>query len=280
VDPAAPTRKRPPDWIVYGGLVLAFVALAVSEQERADAPAAPPPVQESAAALVAGAPINAAAVKPVPARASDTRVGTAFSISDKGVWLAARHVVAGCRQTAVIVAPGRGVLAQVTLDSANDVAVLITAGGAPPLPLALDQPLSEGQRAYHPGFPQGRPGEAATRLLGRDSLRSPARASRPQPVLAWAEVGRTDGLKGSLAGLSGAPVLDPAGRVVGVTLAESPRRGRIYAAPPEAIRAALAHAHASPSGFAQGQPITTDNYGRVADGLRRDLRVAQVACLR
>jgi hypothetical protein len=29
-----------------------------------------------------------------------------------------------------------------------------------------------------------------------------------------------------------------------------------------------------------GEPITTDNYGRVADTLRRDLRVAQVICLK
>jgi hypothetical protein len=29
-----------------------------------------------------------------------------------------------------------------------------------------------------------------------------------------------------------------------------------------------------------GEPITVENYGRVADGLRRDLRVVRVACLR
>ena len=27
------------------------------------------------------------------------------------------------------------------------------------------------------------------------------------------------------------------------------------------------------------EPVTTENYGRVADDLRRDLRVAQVVCL-
>ena len=32
--------------------------------------------------------------------------------------------------------------------------------------------------------------------------------------------------------------------------------------------------------FAVGEPITTENYGRVADALRRDLRVAQVVCTR
>ena len=96
---------------------------------------------------------------------------------------------------------------------------------------------------------------------------------------AWAEIGRTDGLEGSLAGLSGAPVLDGAGQVVGVTLAESPRRGRIYSAPRQAISAALAASGQKPAAFAPGQPVTTDNYGRAADGLRRDLSVAEVVCL-
>jgi hypothetical protein len=34
-----------------------------------------------------------------------------------------------------------------------------------------------------------------------------------------------------------------------------------------------------PAADASGEPIDTDNYGRVADDLRRDLRVAQVMCL-
>ena len=96
---------------------------------------------------------------------------------------------------------------------------------------------------------------------------------------AWAAVGPPDGLQGSLAGLSGAPVLDAKGEVVGVTLAESPRRGRIYAAPRRTISAALAAAGQTAAAFAQGQPITTDNYGRAADVLRRELSVAEVVCL-
>ena len=92
-------------------------------------------------------------------------------------------------------------------------------------------------------------------------------------------MGKTDGLKGSLAGLSGAPVLDAKGQVIGVTLAESPRRGRIYSATRRDIRTALAASGQKPAVFAQGQPITTDNYGRAADGLRRNLSVAEVVCL-
>src|SRR5262249_52501789 len=163
----------------------------------------------------------------------------AFSVSDAGVWLTARHVVDGCQRAAVLVSPSRGVEAKVSADRSSDLAVLTTEGGAPPLPLALDIAPQDGQRGYHPGFPPGQPGEAGSpprsrkgppggappRLLGRYGRRRPGRGQPPQPVLAWAEIGRTDGLKGGLAGLSGAPVLDGAGRVVGVTLAESPRRG-------------------------------------------------------
>ena len=277
---AALRLPRLPDWIVYAAAVLALAALAVGGQERADAPPAPPPIAGADEALTAASgSLPPSALKRLPAGAVESASGTAFSVSDAGVWITARHVVGGCRRTAVLVSGGRGVEAKVSADPLSDLAVLVTEGGAPPLPLAPSGPLGPGQRGYHPGFPGGQPGEAATRLLGRYELGGQARGSRPEPVLAWAEVGRTDGLKGSLAGLSGAPVLDRAGRVVGVTLAESPRRGRIYSAPPEAIQAALVHAGRKASGFAQGQVITTDNYGRAADGLRRDLRVAQVVCL-
>ena len=73
---------------------------------------------------------------------------------------------------------------------------------------------------------------------------------------------------------------DRAGRVIGVTVAESPRRGRIYTAAPETVAGALAATHQRAARFAVGEPITVDNYGRVADTLRRDLRVAQVICLK
>jgi hypothetical protein len=115
--------------------------------------------------------------------------------------------------------------------------------------------------------------------LGPQTVRSRLRGEPPQALLAWAEVGRTDGLKGTLAGLSGAPAMDGEGRVIGVTLAEAPRRGRIYTTTPGAVRQALAAARVKPATVAAGPPITSDNYGRAADSLRRDVRVAQVVCL-
>jgi S1-C subfamily serine protease len=273
--------RRPPDWLIYAGAVFALATLCMSQKERADAPPAPPPLPGAELALAPeSGSLDPAKARPLPATAEEQVAGTAFSVSEAGVWLTARHVVSGCARIAVLVSPGRGVLARAAaLDRSSDLAVLTTAGGAPPLPLAPDRRLAHGQLGFHPGYPRGQPGEAASRLLGPYLLPAAGPGGRSVRVLAWAEVGRTDGLKGSLAGLSGAPVLDAAGAVVGVTLAEGPRRGRLYSAPAAAIRTALARAGKKPAAFAQGQPVTTENYGRAADALRRELSVAEVACL-
>lgn len=270
---------RLPDWLVYSAVVAALVVTAIGRQEKADAPAPPPPVPgEEGVPLAPSSPFDPAVVVEVQDQ-TEPGSGTAFSVADSGVWMTARHVVDGCRQAALVVAEGRGVAAKVMLDPNGDAAILTTEGGAPAMPLGIDRPLHRGDRAFHPGFPQGSPGEATSRLLGRENLIVRGRGARTEPVLVWAETGRTDSVHGSLAGLSGAPALDASGRVIGVTIAESPRRGRIYTTDPSAIRDALSAAHQRAASEAAGEPITVDNYGRVADSLRRDLRVAQVVCL-
>jgi serine protease Do len=266
--------------MIYSAVVAALVVAAIGRREVADAPPPPPPVPgEEGAALGPASPFDPAIVVRAPTQPTPN-AGTAFSVSDGGVWLTARHVVEGCRQVAVIVAPGRGVAAKVQIDPRGEAAILTTEGGAPAMPLGLSQPMHRGDRAFHPGFPQGRPGEVTSRLLGREKLVIHGRGARSESVLVWAEVGRTDTLNGTLSGLSGAPALDVAGRVIGVTIAEAPRRGRIYTTAPETVARALTAAHRRPDSFAVGEPVTTENYGRVADSLRRDLRVAQVTCLR
>ena len=269
---------RPPDWLVYGALVGGLLLLSFNHREKANAPEAPPPMPGDARMpLAATSPFSTSRVVPVGVH-PETAAGSAFSAGDGGVWLTARHVLDGCRQSAIVVAAGRGVAARVRAVE-GDVAVLTTEGGAPALPLSAGADPKVGARAFLPGFPQGRPGEAASRLLGPQQVRGHGRGARVSSLLAWAEIGRTDGLKGSLAGLSGAPVLDTAGDVVGVTLAEAPRRGRVFTATPQTVRRALAAAGVKPAPPGTGQPISVENYGRVADGLRRDLRVAQVVCL-
>lgn len=273
--------RRPPDWLIYGVVVAALLGAAISRREDADAPEPPPPLPEEAEGALLGpaTPFDPQIYVEVSGE-PQPGLGTAFSINGGGLWLTARHVVEGCRQAAVIVGPGRGVAADVRIDPRADIALLRTAGGPEPLPSALDRPLRSGQRAFHLGYPAGEPGEATSRLLGRETLVVLGRGARNEPVLAWAEAGRTEGLNGSLAGLSGAPALDASGRIVGVTIAESPRRGRIYTTAPDTLNRALAESRAAGPPRTPGEAaITPENYGRVADDLRRDLRVARVVCL-
>jgi serine protease Do len=270
---------RLPDWVVYGAIIVVLLAAALGRDERTDAPPPPPkgadPLGE---ALGPASPFDPSIVVDVPEKPGPA-AGTAFSIARSGVWLTARHVVDGCKRVAIVVGPGTGVAVDVRIDPKGEAALLYTDGGAAPLPLALGEPLRRGQRAFHPGFPQGEPGEASSRLLGRENLIVRGHGARTEPVLVWAETGRTKGLTGTLGGLSGAPALDNQGRVLGVTIAESPRRGRIYTTAPEIVRATLTADGRRVEAAPTGEPITPQNYFIVSDDLRRELQVAQVVCL-
>lgn len=269
-------RPRIPDWLLYVGILSGVAVVSVGLAEKVDAPAPPAPGYAEAALLGPVTPFDPEVIVDAPHRAFQPTSGTAFSIADDGRWITARHVVEGCRRPALLVGGGRAVAAAFRLAPHADVALLITDGGPVGLPLKPGEP-SVGQLAFHPGFPKGRAGEVASRLLGEDLIRSPGRGRTSERVLAWAEVGRTAGLGGALSGLSGAPALDRMGRVVGVTIAEAPRRGRIYTTTPEALEQAV-RGQTEPAAV-RDERLTPENYGRVSDDLRRELRVAQVVCL-
>jgi len=270
---------RPPDWLLYGGVIAVLIGISLHQRENADAPPAPPPPDAAEGALLGPiTPFDPSVTVIAPDSPFQPSAGTAFSIAPDGRWVTARHVVEGCRRPALVVGGGRAVAADVRLSPRADIALLITDGGPPALVTPERPDLHVGQRAFHPGFPQGRAGEVTTRLLGRETLKVRGRNQHDEAVLAWAEVGRTAGLEGTLAGLSGAPALDRQGRVVGLTIAEAPRRGRIYTTAPDTLGPAIRGVQKGDEA-ALGEPVTVDNYGRVADSLRRDLRVAQVVCL-
>ena len=204
--------------------------------------------------------------------------GTAFSIAGDGRWLTARHVVEGCRRPALVVGDRRAVGADVRLAEQADIALMITEGGPTALPVMADRPLRRGQRAFHPGFPQGEPGEVTTRLLGRETLRVRGAARATSRCWSGPRSGGPRVWMARLAGLSGAPAIDSRGRAIGVTIAESPRRGRVYTTAPETYGPAI-RGEQRPDERVLAQDITTENYGEVSEDLRRDLRVAQVVCL-
>jgi hypothetical protein len=191
----------------------------------------------------------------------------------------ARAPFEACQRAAVLLGGGQALEAR-PAPRRGLTAVLATDGGSTPLPLAPPASLRIDQPGFVAGFAEGRPGELAVRLVGRSELVVGGHGRRREPVLVWALVGRTRGLHGPMEGLEGAPVLDAEGRVVGVAVKEERQRGRLLTATPEDLAAAAPKASArSTHETAPGEPITMTNYGRAADSLRRDLRVAEVRCL-
>ena len=269
---------RPLAWFIYPTLLVVLLLAALGRRTHADSPP-PPPLLPSPErdVLAETAPIDPAAMVRVRSRHGPD-AGTAFSVGDGGVWLTAGASLADCARPAVLVNDLEGVVARVVAGPGGRVAVLVSPRGAPALPVASAAP-TPGALAFAPGFPHGRPGEVAAHLLGSRQLRFGGRTGPRAPALVWAEIGRTEGLNGALTGLAGAPLLDGEGRVVGLVLAEAPRRGRLYAASPAELAAALAAAKAPRPGQASGATITVDDYGLAADALRRTMRVAPTACI-
>lgn len=72
-------------------------------------------------------------------------------------------------------------------------------------------------------------------MLGRGRIGFSGRMRGEASVTVWTERRRTPAGDGPLSGISGGPLLDAGGRIVGVAVAATERRGRFYAASPESL---------------------------------------------
>lgn len=266
-----------PDWLVYV-LVLAAILIGVFgiSPDQDAPPATPDSIEREGATLPPPSAFDETVL--VSVEAPRDGIGTAFSINTDGYWMTARHVVDGCDRVSLLVAPNRYLPVQdVDISDTNDLALLYAPPSLAPVALDISNELLIGSYGYHVGYPQGRPGEAASRLISRSRLVSRGLREGEESVIAWAETGRTSDLEGTLGGLSGGPVYDAEGKVRGVIIAESPRRGRIYSASPGAIRRFLAEQDIIPLGE-RPVPFEPQSYGGSADRARQSLQVVKVAC--
>lgn len=268
---------RIPDWIVLL-LVLSVVLWALfSGEKEADAPEAPPDIFSDIGPLLPDPDQYDEQVLVQVGDISDG-VGTAFALDTDGVWMTARHVVDGCETVGLAFGGGRLLpVSDVRKSPESDIALLYTRRAPRMLKFANRHDLRVGETGFHVGYPQGQPGEVTSRLLSRSRLITRGRYRNEEPVLAWAEMGRTRGLNGTLAGISGGPVFDGNGGVVGVTVAESPRRGRIYTTAPNSVSQVLSQNQLETDNGRAFQ-IDLSTYGREADRLRRELSVVKVIC--
>lgn len=266
------------DLLAYiAALGVVIVGLYSSGTHNADAPPPPPEVIANAGTALAP-PSRFDEQVLIQASNPQDGVGTAFAINTEGYWLTARHVVDGCNNVGLFVRTGEYVPAdRIIINNDSDLALIKTGFAPSAARLNLSDDLTVGLEGFHVGFPQGRPGEAVSRLHSRSNLVTSGRRRSRESVLAWSELGRTQGLGGSLGGISGGPVYDADGYVRSVVLAESPRRGRIYTAGPGSIRTFLDREGVEYDGE-PGRGFSLRNYGGEADRARRNGQVVKVAC--
>lgn len=206
-------------------------------------------------------------------------IGTAFSLDRRGVWMTARHVVDGCARVLIVTGPRRGVrVRQTYIHTRADLAVLQTGSGAPAVRFTQHK-LRRGQTGYHFGYPKGAPAAVQSVLIGRRRMRSVGRYNVIEPVVAWADRVRVPDSYGGLGGISGGPAMDGRGEIIGVTVAGSKRRGRIYTTALTSIAAALDRAGVpAERGGGRRGAIDSGNFAEVGAGLRKRLTVALVHC--
>lgn len=158
--------------------------------------------------------------------------GTAVALAN-GTVVTAAHVVAGTRLINVVPDLGPTTIATAAVAPVHDLAVLHGSGdpsGARGVKLAREDP-PPGTAVLVAGFPRGQ----LSLVIGA-------------AVVDGLVDGRTVGMQGPLlrlraratTGMSGAPLLDPAGRLAGILVATRSGAAESYAIPASTIRAALA----------------------------------------
>ncbi len=205
-------------------------------------------------------------------------VGTAFAVDGAGTYVTARHVVDGC-SSVFLVTPRRQlepVLSAVS-EGARDFAVVRTRRQAINPFTLTDRAPRRGQDGFMMGFPQGKPADVRATVIGRTEMRSVGRYRMREPVIAWVERERRPSFGGALGGISGGPVLNADGEVIGTVVAGAPRRGRVYTTDPRVFReTGLIRQSAANRAAARG--ISPRDFEKTGTRLRANQSIAQVYC--
>lgn len=207
--------------------------------------------------------------------------GTAFSIDGSGLWVTARHVTSECDQL-LLARPFRRPLKveAIVEHNAADVSIIQTSTGYRALPIDFSNPEFD-QEGFHFGFPRGNPGEVYSRLIGRRTMKTIGARRYKETVHVWAEKIRIPDSDKTLGGISGGPILNKDGSVVGIHVAGSVRRGRSFSSLPKNINDLLRQSNVTLNtalGLVDKSDLNASDFSDVGERLREELTVAQVVC--
>lgn len=208
-------------------------------------------------------------------------VGTAFAVDGSGTFITARHVVDGCGRVFLVRGPRQlEPVVSATTQQDRDFAVLRASTLKPDYVSLSRRSPKRGEDGFMMGFPQGKAADVRATVIGATEMRSVGRYRMREPVIAWVERERRPDFTGSLGGISGGPVFDGEGYVVGTVVAGAPRRGRVYTTHPRVFadvgfldgieRGDVQHALAG--------GVSRENYDGKGKRLRTERTIAQVYC--
>ena len=209
--------------------------------------------------------------------------GTAFAIDRRGYWLTARHVVDGCKWVGIRVPPyGMKLVQRAEVHTGSDLALLYSTYAKPGLPVQYPK-IHRGQDGFGFGFPDSRWIGVHMLLLGRAWQRTKGRYGFVEPVLVWSVHSyRPKRRLPSYGGMSGGPMLDDEGLVIGVLSSGSRRRGRLNTVAPATLTVMLEESgmRVGPREMAMldSSLLTKAKYPKFGDLLRKRGAVSQIVC--
>ena len=215
--------------------------------------------------------------------AGEIAFGTSFPVGPNA-WLTARHVANGECQRIVLIVDGKKVPATIAyLHPQADLALLKTKNASgPALPLETGA-VEQNATGYTFGYPKEKLGATQDRLMGRSRMQLNGEIHGTGPVLTWAELVRYPDDLPALNGMSGGPVFDNQGKIIGIMVAASVRRGRIHTVAPEILQA-TEQAYALSDASTKAEPVSaittaTVSLSDTARALYKSSRIVPTYCI-
>ena len=219
-------------------------------------------------------------------RRSSNGSGTAFKIG-KDLWITARHVVHGCKNLFL----SNKIIKRVYIPPSSDLALLVSNSFSADqfelnwtpsdiIKSKIREDTKIGDDAYSIGFPKGQPGQAHLKFSGYVQMVQKGSYYLKEPVKMWVEVQRQPRSLDQMGGISGGPIFNKNGAVVGVHVANSVRRGRAFSVDEYAISWLIMAASNNkiPDSPRIERNISEKNWSEIASSWRKKGRIRKVVC--